>query len=764
MDADKRADRKNRICELVNSSLYAPMKEKELAAFMQVDKQDREELQTCLRELLLEGKLMLTPRGKYVKGDGSVLTGTFIGNAKGFGFVEIEGRDEDLFIPEEDTGGAFHKDIVQVMLRVPDRRVDGHTKGRAGSRGSDPAGSGRDGGRRQEARVIRIIQRGITSVVGTYEKGRGHYGFVIPDNTRIPCDIFVPEEVSKGAVTGHKVVVEITDYGTGQNSLAGRHGGIQNPSGQVTEILGHINDPGVDIMSIVRGYELPVEFPEKVLQQVERVACPVSEADRAGRRDLRDVQMVTIDGEDAKDLDDAVHVTFDGENYHLGVHIADVTNYVQENSALDREALKRGTSVYLVDRVIPMLPHALSNGICSLNAGEDRLALSCLMTIDRNGGIVDYEICESVIRVDRRMSYHVVQALLEETEAEKTAKEETAEPAGNVEIASEDAALLPMFCLMRDLAAILREKRRKRGAIDFDFPECKILLDKEGHPTEIKPYERNVATNLIEEFMLAANETVAQHFYWMEVPFVYRVHDVPDPEKIQKLALFIHNFGYFMKSTDKRGSKVGSTEVHPKEIQKLLERIEGTPEESMIARLTLRSMKQAKYSVESSGHFGLASKYYCHFTSPIRRYPDLQIHRIIKEQLRGRLNEERVAHYRDILPGVADAASKLERRADEAERETDKLKKVEFMEQHIDEEFDGVISGVTAWGIYVELPNTVEGLVHVSRLEGDYYYFNETACEMVGSATGRSYKLGMPMRVRVVECDRFTRTIDFDPA
>ncbi|MBR1701021.1 MAG: ribonuclease R [Lachnospiraceae bacterium] len=731
-DDIKRSDRKNRICELVESSLYVPMKEKELAALMQVDRQDREEFAACLQELLLEGKLMLTPRGKYVRGDGSVLTGTFIGNAKGFGFVEIEGRQEDLFVPAEQTGGAFHKDIVQVLLQTPG-----------------------GAGRRQEAKVIRVIQRGILSLVGTYEKGRGHYGFVIPDNTRIPCDIFVPEEASKGAVTGHKVVVEITDYGTGQNSQSGRHGGIQNPSGKITEIIGHINDPGVDIMSIVRGYELPVEFPEKVMQQVERVAKPVSEADMAGRRDLRDVQMVTIDGEDAKDLDDAVHVTCDGENYHLGVHIADVTNYVQENSALDREALKRGTSVYLVDRVIPMLPHALSNGICSLNAGEDRLALSCLMTINPKGEIVDYEICESVIRVDRRMSYNVVKAILEE-------------PADGAEnrkmLLQEYEALLSMFRQMRELAAILREKRRKRGAIDFDFPECKILLDRSGHPTEIKPYERNAATDLIEEFMLAANETVAQHFYWMEVPFVYRVHDVPDPDKIQKLALFIHNFGYFMKSTDKRGSKVGSMEVHPKEIQKLLERIEGTPEEPMIARLTLRSMKQAKYSVVSSGHFGLASKYYCHFTSPIRRYPDLQIHRIIKEQLRGKMTEERIAHYRDILPGVAEATSKLERRADEAERETDKLKKVEFMEQHIDEEFDGVISGVTAWGIYVELPNTVEGLVHVSRLEGDYYYFNESACEMVGSATGRSYKLGMPMRVRVVECDRFTRTIDFEPA
>ena len=672
-----------------------------------------------------------------------ILTGTFISNAKGFGFVEIEGREEDLFIPEEKTGGAFHRDIVQVALL----KSAGH-------------------GKRQEAQVLQILQRGITTLVGTYERSREHYGFVIPDNTKLPCDIFVPAERSMGAMTGHKVVVEITNYGGDtKETLSGtNYRAAQHPEGRIVEILGHINDPGVDILSIVRAYELPVEFSEKIMNQVGRVAQEVSDADCAGRRDLRDVTMVTIDGEDAKDLDDAVSVSFDDTYYHLGVHIADVANYVQENSALDREALKRGTSVYLVDRVIPMLPHALSNGICSLNAGEDRLALSCLMKIDLKGEIVDYEICESVIRVDRRMSYTVVRKLLEgETAYESTDfPPEESKPGEYAALREEYKLLLPMFFTMRELAAILREKRRRRGSIDFDFPECKILLDSEGHPLEIKPYERNVATYIIEDFMLAANETVAQHFYWMDMPFVYRVHDVPDPERIRKLALFINNFGYYMKSMDKRGSKVGGEEVHPKEIQKLLEKIAGTPEEPMIARLALRSMKQAKYSVVSSGHFGLACQYYCHFTSPIRRYPDLQIHRIIKEQLRGRLSGERIAHYREILPDVAQEASRLERRADEAERETDKLKKVEYMEQHLDEEFDGVISGITSWGIYVELPNTVEGLVHVSKLTGDYFYYDENACEMVGENTGRSYRLGMPLRIRVAGCDRFNRTIDFE--
>lgn len=707
--------RKKVICDLVKDPIYVPMKEKELAVFLQVSREDREELRAVLRELLAEGKLMLTSKGKYVKSDGHLLTGTFIGNARGFGFVEIEGREEDLYIPEEQTNGAYHKDTVEVAL-LPEQE-----------------------NRRQEAKVVRIIARGIRQVVGTYDGSRENYGFVVPDNARLPRDIFVPRERSKGAMSGHKVVVEITDYGSDKRS----------PEGKVAEILGHVNDPGVDILSIVRGYELPMEFSVKIMNQVERVSQEVSQADMAGRRDLRDVEMVTIDGEDAKDLDDAVSVTFDGEKYCLGVHIADVTNYVQENSALDREALKRGTSVYLVDRVIPMLPHALSNGICSLNEGVERLALSCLMTVDMKGEIVDYDICESVIRVNKRMSYTAVKALLED------------ETAVNQEEYREYSGLLPMFRDMEKLAAILREKRRKRGSIDFDFPECKISLDREGHPVDIRPYERNVATDIIEDFMLAANETVAQHFYWMELPFVYRVHDVPDGEKIQKLAAFIHNFGYYMKAVGRSGQRTSGEEVHPKEIQKLLAKIAGTPEEPLISRLALRSMKQAKYSVECSGHFGLACPYYCHFTSPIRRYPDLQIHRIIKEQLRGRLGEERTAHYREILPEVAKHSSETERRADEAERETDKLKKVEYMEERIGEIYEGVVSGITAWGLYVELPNTVEGLIHISRLPGDYFYYNESTYEMIGQATGKSYKLGMPVKVCVIGCDRFNRTVDF---
>ena len=562
-------------------------------------------------------------------------------------------------------------------------------------------------------------------------KANKNYGFVIPDNQRFAQDIFIPVEKSKGAVDGHKVVVELTSYGE-----QGR-----KPEGKVIEIIGHVNDPGTDIMSIVKGYDLPVEFSEKILNQAERVAKDVSEADMAGRKDIRDWQMVTIDGEDAKDLDDAVSIERDGDNYILGVHIADVSNYVQENSSIDREALERGTSVYLVDRVIPMLPHKLSNGICSLNAGEDRLALSCIMTVNPKGVVIDHEIAETVIHVDERMTYTSVKKILVDRDAKECERYRT---------------LIPMFELMKELSGILRERRKQRGSIDFDFPETKMVLDENGRPVEIKPYDRNVATKIIEDFMLLANETVAEDYYWQELPFVYRTHEAPDEEKIRALAIFINNFGYSMH--------VGVNEIRPKEIQKLLAKVEDTPEEALISRLALRSMKQAKYTPENTGHFGLAANYYTHFTSPIRRYPDLQIHRIIKDNLRGRMNEKKMEHYHQILPDVTKHSSEMERRADEAERETVKLKKVEYMQQHIGEIFEGVISSITKWGMYVELPNTVEGLVHVANMTDDHYEYFEDRHEMAGVHTHKAYKLGQQVTVRVIDTDRLLRTIDFELA
>lgn len=640
----------------------------------------------------------------HKKRDVELLTGTFISNAKGFGFVEIEGREEDLFVPESEVNGAFHMDQVQIEV----------LKGQHG--------------KRQEARVNAVLSHSIVKLVGTYDHA-GNFGFVIPDNEKIATDIFVPGSSSMKAVTGHKVIVEIINYGDIKHK----------PEGKVVEILGHINDPGVDILSIVKGFDLPVEFPERVLKQANRVSVEVSEQDRAGRKDLRKLPMVTIDGEDAKDLDDAISLYKEGGKYFLGVHIADVSNYVQENSALDREAQSRGTSIYLVDRVIPMLPHVLSNGICSLNMGEDRLALSCLMTLDTTGEVIDYEIAETVICVNKRMSY---------TEVNKIIEDDEDAIAANIEF-------VEMFLLMKELSDMIREQRRKRGSIDFDFPESKIILDNIGNPISIKAYERNAATKIIEDFMLLANETIAQHFYWLEIPFVYRTHDYPDPEKIERLGTFINNFGYYIKI------KSGDNEIHPKEIQKLLGKIEGTEEEALISRLTLRSMKRAQYSVDCSGHFGLACQYYCHFTSPIRRYPDLQIHRIIKEQLRGRMKENRIEHYRGLLTQVAKHSSEMERRADDTERETEKLKKAQYMEQRIGEAYEGVISGITAYGVYVELPNTIEGMIHVSRLGDDYYYYNESSYEMIGRDTGKCLKLGQKIRIVVDEVDLLQKTIEF---
>ena len=706
---DKTYDKRKKVVyDLICDELYVPMKFKEIAMLLQVSKEQRDDLRKILEELEEEGKIFLSKRGKYCKGEAKRLTGIYRASLKGFGFVVIEGENSDIFVEEKDTAGAFDGDKVEVII----------TK--------EPQGRSREG------KIVRIVERGILRVVGLYQMRPGkNYGFVIPDNQKILQDIFVPVEKSKGAIDGHKVVVELTSYGeTGKK-----------PEGKVVEIIGHVHDPGTDIMSIVKAYDLPVEFSEKILNQAVRVAKEVSEADMAGRKDLRNWQMVTIDGEDARDLDDAVSVTQDGENYILGVHIADVTNYVQENSALDREAKERGTSVYLVDRVIPMLPHKLSNGICSLNEGEYRLALSCIMTVDPSGHVIDHEIAETVIHVDRRMTYTSVKKILENQDVQEIEKYKE---------------LVPMFLRMQELSGIIRERRRKRGSIDFDFPETKMILDKKGKPVEIRPYDRNVATKIIEDFMLLANETVAEEYYWRELPFVYRTHEAPDDEKIRTLATFINNFGYSMH--------VGVNEIRPKEIQKLLAKVENTPEEALISRLALRSMKQARYTPENTGHFGLAANYYTHFTSPIRRYPDLQIHRIIKDNLRGRMNQEKIEHYQSILPDVTKHSSEMERRAEEAERETVKLKKVEYMQEHIDEVFEGVISSITKWGMYVELPNTVEGLVHVVNMMDDHYEYDAEHYRMIGMRTHKTYKLGQKILVRVLDADRLMRTIDFEIA
>lgn len=642
---------------------------------------------------------------KSLKKQGLLAEGVFIGNARGFGFVETGEDEEDIFIPADAVNTALHQDKVQVLLKKEQKP-----------------------GKRREGTVIKILERGTTEVVGTFQR-EGDYGFVLCDNQKISRDVYISPKNSHGIRDGEKVVAQILDYGSEKCK----------PEGKITESLGNIHAPGADILAVVKSYGIPSEFPVRVMNQAMRVPDHVLEADWDGRDDLTGLMTVTIDGEDAKDLDDAVSLTKEGNLYHLGVHIADVSNYVQGGSAIDREALKRGTSVYLADRVIPMLPERLSNGICSLNQGVERLALSCLMDIDENGTVVSHKITESVIRVDRRMSYEQVRCILED---------------GETETSREYQEFVPMFFLMKELSGILRGCRHNRGSIDFDFPESKIILNGAGRAIDVKPYETSVATEIIEDFMLLANETVAREYCKGEYPFVYRTHENPDPDKVEELLMLLHNQGIDVRKSGQ--------EITPKEIQEILESIQDLPNETMISRLTLRTMKQAKYTTECSGHFGLAARYYCHFTSPIRRYPDLQIHRIIRDNLRGRLTREgKTEHYREILEEVARQSSVCERRAQEAERESDKMKKAEYMSYHLGEEFDGIISGVTGYGLYVELGNTVEGLVHITALKDDYYTFDQETHELRGELTKKVYHLGQKIRVRVADADAVKRSVDF---
>lgn len=717
--------RKKIVYEIMCCKEYQPMRAKELAVLLQIPAGKREELHKILDMLLEEGKISINKRGRYeavrnstvkkeketgkkqVKTErkkGQYYTGTFISHPRGFGFLEIPEAEEDIFIPEESIGTALHGDTVQIVVKK----------------------DGKDG-KRCEGEVVKVLERGTREVVGTYQQCDG-FGFVVTDNQRFLKDVFIPAGKSLTAEDGDKVLAEIKDHGNKRRS----------PEGKIIEILGKPGECGVDVLCVAKSYELPMEFPEKVAKQAERIKETLNEGDFYGREDLRDVVMVTIDGEDAKDLDDAVSLTKEEDLYHLGVHIADVSNYVQYNSALDKEALKRGTSVYLADRVIPMLPKKLSNGICSLNAGEDRLALSCLMDIDKKGRVVSHRIVESVIHVKERMSYtDVKKILLQEDE----------------ELAKCYEELLPMFFQMKELSELLRNRRKKRGAIDFDFPESKLVLDERGKVIDIYPYEQNIATRLIEDFMLAANETVAEEYCMLGLPFVYRTHENPDMEKMETVLEMVHQAGIKVKK--------GKETITPKEVQKILKELEGMECEPFFARLILRSMKQAKYTVEDTGHFGLAAKYYCHFTSPIRRYPDLQIHRIIKETLRGKMTEAKIQHYRGILEEVARQSSAMERRAEEVERETIKMKKAEYMKQHIGEAFEGTVSGVTEWGFYVELDNTVEGLVHVNSLTDDYYTFDKDRYCLVGDMTGRAYRMGQRVKVWVENADENTKTVDF---
>lgn len=699
--------RKERILAYIKSDGYIPMKRRDLRVMMDVPQEDRPAFEELLQQLIDEGHIFETRKGKLASPkDLQMATGSFIGHARGFGFVTPEEGGDDVFIPASETMGAMQKD--RVLYKVLHKA---------------------EKGKKADGVIVKILERGMHKIVGTFEASNKGFGFVVADDKKISKDIFIPKSYTKGAVSGHKVVVEIIDYGEER----------RNPEGKVVEILGHVNDPGVDILSVIRRYELAVEFPEEVYKEIEHLETEVKEEDKIGREDIRDWLTITIDGEDAKDLDDAVTMKKLGNgNYELGVHIADVSHYVREYTELDKEAYARATSVYLVDRVIPMLPHKLSNGICSLNPHVDRLALSCIMEIDQKGEVIAHRVAETVINSDYRMTYTAVREILED---------------GTPELMEQYREIVPMLEEMEELRQILGNKRRKRGSVNFDLPESKIILDETGKPIDIKPYERSISTNMIEEFMLVCNETIAENSFWQEMPFMYRSHQEPDEDKLEKMEQFIRGFGYHLRKKD--------GEIHPREIQKVLREAEGKPEEHIITRMVLRSMMQARYTAENGGHFGLAAKYYCHFTSPIRRYPDLEIHRMIKKMLHGELDEKASANYRKKMPDWAKHCSKQERVAEDAERDTDALKKVEYMEDKVGEIYEGIISGVTGWGIYVELPNTIEGMVALNQLDDDFYEFDDKNMLVTGKRTRKSYRLGDRVTVSVSKVDRMMGTIDF---
>ncbi len=676
--------------------------------FAMHESDDYKMLIKTLNELEQTGRLIRTRKNRFgLPEKMNLIRGKIEMNRKGFAFLIPEDENaQDVYIHSSDLESAMNNDIVIVRLE------------RKGVRDNRPEGV-----------VIRVLERANEQIVGTFEDNQS-FGFIIPDDQRIPNDIFIPKGKMNGAVSGHKVIVKLTKFPERRKSA----------EGEVVKILGHKNDPGIDILSIIYKHGIKIDFPEEVLDYVANIPEHVTEADMEGRRDLRNETVVTIDGADAKDLDDAIRVEkLPNGNYLLGVYISDVSYYVDESSVLDKEAEERATSVYLVDRVIPMIPHRLSNGICSLNRGEDRLTLSCEMEINKNGQVVNHEIFEAVINTTERMTYENVNKILVE-------KDEA--------VREEFASLVPLFENMEALAEILRQKRMKRGAIDFDFKEAQVIVDEEGKAEDIVIRERSVGERLIEEFMLATNETIAEHFHWLEVPFVHRIHETPDEAKLEHFYEFLAGLGYVVKGT--------ANEVHPLELQKVLDRVRGETEEMVISKLMLRSMKQAKYDPNSVGHFGLSTEFYTHFTAPIRRYPDLIVHRLIRTYLiEGNLSNKTLKRWRDQLPDITRHSSEMERAAVETERDVDDLKKAEYMVDKIGEEYTGIISSVTSFGLFVELENTVEGLIHVSYMTDDYYHYSDRHHALIGEMTGKVYRIGEEVNIKVTEVNIDERTVDF---
>lgn len=690
---------KKEILDLLASTSYRPMNLKELQEYFH--KENDIQFMKALVSLEEETKIMRSSTNKYhLPSHLSVFKGQVMMHKKGFAFVRLENEEEDVYVSANHLKGALHNDVVQVRILHE------------------------SAGNNSEGEVVQILQRGLKRVVGLFVK-QGEKAYISSDDAKYPSRILINPQKTMGAVAGHKVVVELTDY---------------EPiiKGDVVKIIGHKNDPGVDIQSVIERYDVDVEFSQEVYQEIENIEDIVDPSELEGRKDLRDWQIVTIDGDDAKDLDDAISITKDElGHYHLGVHIADVSHYVREGTALDRSAVARGTSIYLVDRVIPMLPHKLSNGICSLNPRVDRLTVSCLMEIDERGQVISHEIVPSVINSKYRMTYREVNEVLNRGHFSK-----------------DYAPFIDMLDLANELRAILSKKREAKGAIDFDTKEAKIVLDQQGKVADIAIRERGDAECLIEEMMLVANETVAEHMHWLDLPYIYRIHEKPLLKKLQKLMTTLGPLGYHL-----HGSLV---DIHPNALANLIEEAKGTPEQSLVSTMTLRCMQKAKYSAECLGHFGLADEYYTHFTSPIRRYPDLLGHRLLHTFLFDEKTDVKtIENYEARVPVLAESSSNAEMTSVDLERDVEDMKKAEYMMNHIGEEFEGIISSVTRFGFFVELENTVEGLVHISELRGDYFEFDDFKNRLVGTKTGVSYGLLDTVKVKVIGANKVEGTVDF---
>lgn len=699
---------KERLLGLINDSAYSPLKKEELAVIFDIHPAEMPMFYNFLDELEEDGYIGRTKKGKIMSlNQMGLFVGKFVSHRKGFGFVESdEEYTQDLFIPADNVNTAMHNDRVIAEIVTPatdDRRAEG--------------------------KIIKVVKREVTEVVGLFQPSK-NFGFVVPDNKKFNQDIYIPKKFFSGAKENDKVVVEITVWPSED----------RKPEGKIIEVLGQKGERGVEIDSIVKAHGLPEEFPKKVLDEAEFVAVPIPEEEIQRRFDIRDLKTFTIDGEDAKDLDDAVSIEkLSNGNFKLGVHIADVTHYVREKSKLDKEALKRATSVYLVDKVIPMLPKTLSNGMCSLNPFEDKLTLSIFMEINDKGEVVKHDIHESVINSKARMTYTEVSDILEKDDPllKKTFSH-----------------MVDEFKMSEELARILMKRRERRGSIDFDFPEAKIILNKDGEVVDIKHYERRISNRIIEEFMLISNETIAEHYFWLGLPFVYRVHETPSAEKMEQLSKFVATFGYTIKGD--------LEDVHPKALQAIVENIKGKREEEAISTILLRSLKQARYEPTCLGHFGLAAKYYCHFTSPIRRYPDLQIHRIIKEQLNNKINQKRQDQLSNIVEYASTQSSERERAAELAERDVHDYYKACYMADKVGQEFEGTISSVTNFGIFVELENTIEGLVRLANMADDYYIYDDMTYTIIGERTKKTFRIGDPVRIRVDRVNVDFREIDFE--